>query len=117
VVDDDERVRGLLHRALEDGMPGCVVEEAEDGLAAQAKIPAFRPHLLVLDLCMPRLDGAELCRWVKTSGSPETKVVILTANTDAGLLGRALEAGAEAWMPKPSSLPALLAKIRGLLAP
>ena len=116
VVDDDESLRGMLELMLKWAMPDSVVETAEDGLAAQARIPALEPHLIITDLQMPKLDGSGLCRWVKSNGFAHTKVLVFTGNPHCGLLAQALEAGADAWLAKPPKVAELLFHVEELLA-
>jgi len=58
VVDDDQRIRQLYRTALV--FAGFDVDTAEDGLSALQKIDNDRPHLIVLDLQMPRVDGVDV---------------------------------------------------------
>jgi DNA-binding response OmpR family regulator len=115
-VDDDEMIRRMLSLLLARALPGCQVSTAADGLAAQASIPGFRPHLIVTGLAMPGLDGAGLCRWVKSNGFARTKVLVFTGDPAGGLLAQALAAGADGWLRKPPEVAELLARVGQLLA-
>ena len=115
VVDDDERLRHMLSLLLRNALPGSQVETAEDGLAAQASIPRFSPHLIVTDLAMPNLDGVGLCRWVKSNGFAGTKVLVFTGEPDNRRLAQALEAGADSWLAKPPTVMELLSRVEQLL--
>lgn len=79
VVEDDPDARELASEFLR--MHGCEVREARDGLEAlQAAEGGYRPHAIVLDLMMPRLDGREfLARFRHLPGSAEVEVVIASA--------------------------------------
>ena len=116
IVDDEEKIRELYLQLLIRSGLDCVVDEAEDGLAAQAKVPVFRPHLIILDIVMPKLNGAQLCRWVRASGFADTKVLVTTANPSNGLFEQALEAGADDWLPKPMRIGEFIGKVSQMLA-
>ena len=80
------------------------------------KIPKMRPHLIILDIMMPEIDGAELCRLVKTSEDYfETKVLLVTGYPDDSRVTRALAAGADDILTKPVTTSTLLARVRKLL--
>ncbi|MDQ6839974.1 MAG: response regulator transcription factor [Actinomycetota bacterium] len=112
VVDDEPAVRQALDRALR--FEGYQTELAEDGsaaLAAHAERPA---DAIVLDVSMPRLDGLEVCRRLRSADDP-TPILLLTARAaiDERVVG--LDAGADDYVVKPFSLEELLARIRALL--
>lgn len=76
VVDDDVEIRELLSLTLQDD--GFVVEGAADGNAGLAKLQSFKPHLILLDLVMPGLDGAGFLKWLAERGL-RAGIVIVTA--------------------------------------
>jgi CheY-like chemotaxis protein len=115
IVDDDPLVRGMLARLVTGYLPDCEVHVAEDGMVAKEKIPSVRPALILLDLVMPRMDGAALCQWLKSGEFADTRVLLFTGSPSSTLLERALAAGAEAWLPKPTGMRTLLCRIRELL--
>ena len=114
VVDDEPEVRKVVRSVLE--ADGYVVTEAADGHAAlllMNSVPGPRgPHLLVLDVMMPGIDGIEVCRQVDHD---RTKVLILTARDDAGTRSSAEDAGADRYLTKPFSAVELLDTVRELL--
>lgn len=115
VVDDDPGVRRFLWRALEDR--GYEVLVAEDGPEGLEMAKAHRPALILLDVGLPRLDGYGVC--ARLQDSPWTShipVLMLTGLAEGEDVVRGLEAGADAYMPKPFSVPELLARIRNLIA-
>ena len=65
VVDDEQFIRYLLIQMLEQSEIHSVVQTAENGKEALAKIRSFQPHLVLLDVIMPELDGIETCRTLK----------------------------------------------------
>lgn len=76
VVDDDRAVRESLRRSLQ--FNGYQVELASDGVLAMEQIEAQRPDALVLDVMMPRLDGLEVCRRLRSAGD-DLPILVLTA--------------------------------------
>jgi two-component system response regulator MprA len=112
VVDDEPAVRQALDRALR--FEGYQTETAEDGraaLAAHAERPA---DAIVLDVAMPRMDGLEVCRRLRSAGD-RTPVLMLTARSAVDERVAGLDAGADDYVVKPFALEELLARIRALL--
>ncbi|MBL8662838.1 MAG: response regulator, partial [Candidatus Odyssella sp.] len=79
VVEDDDATRALLRDMLT--REGCEVETAEDGIAALAKLASGRPDLILLDLMMPRMDGFEFVKAMRTrlGDAADIPIVVLTA--------------------------------------
>jgi two-component system, OmpR family, response regulator MprA len=114
VVDDDQAVRDSLRRAL--ALQGYDVELAGDGEEALFKLRA-NPHgadLLVVDVLMPRLDGLELTRRLRSDGN-ELPILMLTARDQVADRVEGLEAGADDYLVKPFALEELVARVRALL--
>ena len=112
VVDDDRAVRDSLRRSLT--FNGYTVELAVDGLDALEKVAAARPDALVLDVMMPRLDGLEVCRRLRSTGD-DLPILVLTARDSVSERVAGLDAGADDYLPKPFALEELLARMRALL--
>ena len=112
VVDDDRAVRDSLRRSLE--FNGYDVALAEDGAQALAGIAAARPDAVVMDVMMPRLDGLEATRALRSAGN-DVPVIVLTARDSVGDRVEGLDAGADDYLAKPFALPELLARLRALL--
>ncbi len=112
MVDDDQAVRESLRRSL--AFNGYDVDLAEDGLEAIEMIAQRRPDALVLDLMMPRLDGLETCRRLRSSGE-DLPILVLTARDAVSDRVAGLDAGADDYLPKPFALEELLARLRALL--
>ena len=112
VVDDDRSVRESLRRSL--AFNGYQVELASDGLAALDAVTAQRPDAMVLDVMMPRLDGLEVCRRLR-SGGDDLPILVLTARDAVSDRVAGLDAGADDYLPKPFALEELLARLRALL--
>ncbi|MGF2951934.1 response regulator transcription factor [Mycobacterium sp. THU-M116] len=112
VVDDDRAVRESLRRSL--SFNGYSVDLAHDGVEALEKIAAERPDALVLDVMMPRLDGLEVCRQLRSTGD-DLPILVLTARDSVSERVAGLDAGADDYLPKPFALEELLARMRALL--
>jgi two-component system response regulator MprA len=112
VVDDDRAVRESLRRSLE--FNGYNVELASDGAQALESIIASRPDAMVLDVMMPRLDGLEVARRLRSTGD-DLPILVLTARDTVGDRVSGLDAGADDYLPKPFALEELLARLRALL--
>lgn len=115
VVDDEPQVRKVVRSVLE--ADGYTVTEASDGPAALLLMNSMNgprgPHLVVLDVMMPGIDGIEVCRRINHGRS---KVVMLTARDDAETRAAAEDAGADRYLTKPFSAVELLDAVRELLA-
>ncbi|MFT3899562.1 MAG: response regulator transcription factor [Gordonia sp. (in: high G+C Gram-positive bacteria)] len=112
LAEDDSAIAEPLARALTREGYGCVV--VGDGASAleQAGDPRF--DLLVLDLGLPKMDGLEVCRQLRTR-RPELPVLMLTARTDEVDFVVGLDAGADDYVGKPFRLAELMARVRALL--
>ena len=112
VVDDDRAVRESLRRSL--SFNGYTVELATDGQDALEKVAAARPDAMVLDVMMPRVDGLEVCRRLRSTGD-DLPILVLTARDSVSERVSGLDAGADDYLPKPFALEELLARLRALL--
>ncbi|HET7388196.1 MAG TPA: response regulator transcription factor [Nocardioidaceae bacterium] len=112
VVDDDRAVRESLRRSLE--FNGYAVSLAADGAEALASIAVSAPDVLVIDVMMPRLDGIETTRALRTAGN-DLPILVLTARDSVGDRVDGLDAGADDYLTKPFALDELLARLRALL--
>lgn len=110
VVDDDQRIRAALRRALQ--LEGYDVLEGSDGLEGEAL--AEQADVMVLDATMPNLGGFELCRRLRAAGS-RLPILLLTARGTTADRVEGLDAGADDYLPKPFALDELLARLRALL--
>jgi two-component system, OmpR family, response regulator MprA len=113
VVDDERAVRESLRRALE--LEGYEIELAEDGAQALERLESDpEPDAMVLDVLMPRMDGLEVSRALRRSGS-RLPILMLTARTQVEDRVEGLDAGADDYLTKPFALEELLARVRALL--
>ena len=113
VVDDERAVRESLRRALE--LEGYEIELAADGSEALYRLEGdVEPDAMILDVLMPGVDGLEVCRRLRGSGS-KLPVLLLTARTQVEDRVEGLDAGADDYVTKPFALDELLARVRALL--
>jgi excisionase family DNA binding protein len=116
VVDDEPEMVALVSDALRGLRPAPKLEAAFDGYEGMLKVGTFRPHLLVLDIRMPRLDGLAVCRRIKADPATRaTRILAITAYPEESAKERALECGADAFLTKPFTLKALRAQVKRLL--
>jgi len=111
VVDDDQAVRDSLARSLE--YIGYQVSTAQDGIEALAKLSSGSVDAVVMDVMMPRLDGLETTRMLRSSGN-DVPILILTARDAIEDRVDGLDAGADDYLAKPFALDELLARLRAL---
>ena len=112
VVDDDRAVRESLRRSLE--FNGYDVALAADGAEALAGIGSVAPDVVVMDVMMPRLDGLDTTRALRSAGN-DVPIIVLTARDAVGDRVEGLDAGADDYLTKPFALQELLARLRALL--
>lgn len=112
VVDDDRAVRDSLRRSLE--FNGYTVDVAADGAEALARVPLISPDAIVMDVMMPRLDGLEATRALRSAGN-EVPILVLTARDAVSERVDGLDAGGDDYLTKPFALEELLARLRALL--
>jgi two-component system chemotaxis response regulator CheY len=103
VVDDDPFIRKLIATTLED-VSRFDIHEASDGLDAVEVARRELPALVFLDVGMPRLNGIETCRRLRTDDATSgATIVMLTAAHDEAVQRDAEEAGADLFLTKPFS--------------
>ncbi|WP_020668130.1 response regulator transcription factor [Amycolatopsis nigrescens] len=112
LAEDDPAIADPLSRALQ--REGYEVKVVGDGPSVLDATAEQRVDLLVLDLGLPGMDGLEVCRRLRASGT-ELPVLMLTARTDEVDFVVGLDAGADDYVAKPFRLAELLARIRALL--
>jgi two-component system, cell cycle response regulator DivK len=113
LVDDTEDIRDIWRRVL--CKAGFRVVEAVDGEDGIRKAREFLPHLVVMDMTMPLLNGLEASRRLKTdSVTAAVPIIIVSADDDVKAEARA--AGCDGFLLKPVSHPELIGYIRRLLS-
>jgi DNA-binding response OmpR family regulator len=112
VVDDDETVSDVVCRYLRHA--GYAVSHVGDGAAALAAVADQPPHLVVLDLMLPEVDGLEVCRRLRASDG-DLPIIMLTALGDEADRVLGLELGADDYLTKPFSPRELVLRVRSVL--
>ncbi|MDI6880490.1 MAG: response regulator transcription factor [Desulfitobacteriaceae bacterium] len=111
IVDDEPSILQFLDMGL--GNEGYIVHTAKDGIIALNEALEFQPHVVILDVMMPGLDGFEVCRQLKSQ--IRTAVIMLTARDEVDDRVHGLTLGADDYMIKPFSFQELLARIQARL--
>lgn len=112
VVDDEPNIVQLDRLYLE--REGFRVEAAGDGLEALEKIEKLNPALVVLDIMLPGIDGFEVCRRLRSVGSPVLIIMVTARDEDIDkILG--LELGADDYLTKPFNPRELSARVKAIL--
>jgi len=104
VVDDDPSTVELLQEFLV--AKGYQVITAGDGAEALQKVKEERPHLILLDILMPKMDGLEVLRQVKAI-DPTVSVIMVTGVNEEAIGRQAMDLGAFDYIVKPLDLPYL----------
>jgi two-component system, OmpR family, response regulator MprA len=111
VVEDDEEIALVLQRSLR--LEGYEVRIAGDGEAALDQSAAFNPDLVILDLGLPKLDGIEVARRLRSAD--DVPILMLTARDALESRVEGLDSGADDYLVKPFERQELLARLRALL--
>jgi len=114
LIDDDEDLRELFQMAMGKRFNVAV---AEDGLKGLAKVPAFKPDLIVLDLMMPLLDGFGVIHKLQEQGLQAIPVVVITGYSDQASENIvSSEPNVVAFLRKPLKFDELIARIGAILS-
>lgn len=113
IVDDSPETTRLLRTILlPEKFRVAICNEARQALKAMAQ---ERPDLVILDICMPGIDGWELCRQIREKGYT-MPILVLTVLGEAQDVERTYRCGASAHMSKPFAVGDLLDRVRSLMA-
>jgi len=112
VVDDEADLRRFVKLRL--SRAGYNVFEASNGIEGLEQLYKVKPHLVVLDIMMPRMDGWETCRRIREVS--DVPILILSAKGDRGSRVKGLDLGANDYLAKPFAAFELLKKIESLLS-
>ena len=107
IVDDEKSIVDFIKMGLE--AEGYTVHSAFDGNEAIELAKKINPHIIILDVMLPGMDGYEVCSRIKKA--IKTSIIMLTARDDVDDKVRGLDTGADDYMAKPFSFKELLARI------
>jgi DNA-binding NarL/FixJ family response regulator len=110
LIDDNGKIRRTVKEELEQHAELRVVGEASDGLSGFHLALSVRPHVVVMDIGLARLDGIEATRRIKTV-APDIAVIGLSLHQDPAIESAMLEAGAARFLPKDTGLQDLASAI------
>lgn len=114
IADDNAPNRELLEAYLTS--LDCELETAADGQETLNKVASFQPHLVLLDVMMPKVSGFEVCKQIKQDPKlKKTMVLMVTALSELGDIERAVEAGTDDFLSKPVNKIELLKRVENML--
>lgn len=114
LVDDEPDILEILEYNLTS--EGYQVDTAKNGLQALEKADKWKPHLVLLDVMMPEMDGIETCEKLRNNANlSEVLIVFLTARSEDYSQVAGLEAGADDYITKPIKPKVLMSKIKAML--
>ena len=114
LADDFAPWRSQLRSFLQCETEWKIIFEACDGLEAVQKTVELHPDVVLMDIQMPGLNGIEATKRIRQL-SPDSKIIILTQNTDDDLMAAALQAGASAYVVKSETTAHLIPAIQAAL--
>ena len=112
IVDDKEDIVNIIKTYFRR-QGSYEVSSASDGITALIEVGRVKPDLLILDIMIPGIDGVEVCRGIKAGSANKTAIIAISGVADSEQ--KILEAGADAFMPKPVDLDKLHTEVRRLL--
>lgn len=114
IVDDNATNVDILQTRLES--QGYQIITADEGEAALAVAREHLPDLILLDIMMPKVDGIEVCRQLKSDESlPFMPIILVTAKSDTKDIVEGLDSGADEYLTKPVDHASLVARVRSIL--
>jgi two-component system alkaline phosphatase synthesis response regulator PhoP len=114
LVDDEPDILEILSYNLSE--EGYDVFTAKNGVEAVSKAKKKQPHLIILDVMMPEMDGIEACEIIRnTAGLENTLITFLTARSEDYSQVAAFDAGADDYITKPIKPKVLVSKVKALL--
>lgn len=116
IVEDDSNILISLIFLMESC--GYQTQACSNGQDALAAAEAFRPHLVLLDIMLPGLNGYDICRALRANPThAATQIVVLSAKGQESEISKALQIGADAYLTKPFATRDVTETVRRLLEP
>jgi DNA-binding NarL/FixJ family response regulator len=115
IADDNPAFREFLKSFVAKMPEMCIAGEAADGEEAVQLVGHLKPDLVLMDIEMPRMDGPEATRQIKSQSAP-TKVVLLSAHADEALRKSAADCGADGFLAKGTSVREMITALRQVAA-
>lgn len=115
LADDHKIMREGLRALLEKHADFEIAAEAENGIEAVQLVKKLKPHIVIMDIGMPGLNGIEATRQV-TTDAPATKVIALSMHSDKRFVVEMLKAGVSGYLLKDSASEELASAIRAVLS-
>jgi two-component system alkaline phosphatase synthesis response regulator PhoP len=113
IVDDEPDILEIISYNLTK--EGYEVLTAKNGIEALEKVPTFKPHLVILDIMMPRMTGVEVCQALRSKSEyNDTLIIFLTALNDETSQINGLETGADDYVSKPISPKVLVSRVNAI---
>ena len=114
IADDNEPNRELLEVYLAE--LDCEIATAVDGRDTLDKVVSFKPHVILLDVMMPKLSGFEVCERLKSDAATSPIMILMvTALGELGDIERAVEAGTDDFLSKPVNKVELVKRVENML--
>lgn len=114
IADDHPVVRRGLRTLLQTKPDWAVVAEAANGSEAVAQAKKLRPHVAILDISMPQINGLDACAMI-TKDLPETRVLIVTMHPAQDMIAKTVKAGAHGYVLKSDPEPDLIKAVEALV--
>lgn len=116
LVDDEPEILNIISKILEDDSDNLILDLEDNGYSALLKMSIFRPHLVILDIIMPGIDGFEVCRSIKENPyTMESKILVVTGYPTIDNIKKIIQLGADDYLIKPINTKQLKKKVYQLL--
>lgn len=116
LVDDETEICELVSELLKMKFPDWQTKVAQDGFTAGRMLGEFLPHLVILDLMLPGVNGFEVCKQIRTDPAlADIKILAITGYDSPDMRAKIMECGADDYLAKPMDNKTLVEKIKKLL--
>ncbi|UCE18380.1 MAG: response regulator [Gemmatimonadota bacterium] len=116
VVDDEPEIVDIITKTLKEDNKNYDFASAGDGYEAGRQVAMFKPDLIILDIKMPKMNGFEVCRQIKSNPDTATiKILGVTGFIEKGYMKKMLDSGADQCLSKPIRLEELKFQVKKLL--